>query len=55
MRIRGLELSEEDRGELARIVKKGHDWRILERAQSTHLVIVRPAQQLSQSLHPSSQ
>ena len=34
MYIKGLELSEEDRGELVRIVKKGRDWRMRERAQT---------------------
>jgi transposase len=34
MYIKGLELSEEERGELVRIVKKGRDWRMRERAQT---------------------
>ena len=34
MYIKGLELSEEDRGELVKIVKKGRDWRMRERAQT---------------------
>jgi hypothetical protein len=34
MYIKGLELSEEDRGELVRIVKKGRDWSKREQAQT---------------------
>src|SRR3979409_2503551 len=34
MYIKGLELSEEDRRELVRIVKRGRDWRMRERAQT---------------------
>ena len=34
MYIKGLELSNEDRREIVRIVKKGRDWQLRERAQT---------------------
>jgi hypothetical protein len=42
MYIKGLELSEEDRGELVGIVKKGWGWRMPERLQ-TLLYLMRAA------------
>jgi hypothetical protein len=44
MYIRGLELSEEDRGELVGIVKEGRDCRMPERVQ-TLLMLMRAAKQ----------